>query len=59
MTYDEAAELLGEDGVQRAQEFVASLPPMTAHQADAVARILLGADRGRADDTGVRAVDAA
>lgn len=42
MTFEEAAEILGEDGVRRAEEFVASLPPLSEAQVEAIARILHG-----------------
>lgn len=40
MTYEEAARILGPDGVRRAEEFVASLPPMTSEQVELIAHIL-------------------
>jgi hypothetical protein len=43
MSYEEAAAILGEDGVRRAREFVASFPPLSDEQVEALARITFAA----------------
>lgn len=40
MNYADAARILGPDGVRRAEEFVAALPPLSAEKVEEVAQIM-------------------